>query len=106
MAGLYVTRDGVEVKDDPDRYILLYMPLEMLEQVEQFLIEYNLQDKFDAIPAEFTVRAEGSDETTDAIKSLMLRMKDDKVLFEYKLRGKEDKILDKLHEYFYGEEEG
>ena len=102
--GLYVTRDGKEIKDDPARYVLLYMPLENLERVQDFLNETGLDKKFDVIESKIYIKHEQSDESSDPIETLILRMKSDKVLFEYKLSGKNDGLLEQLNEYFYGEE--
>ena len=52
-----------------------------------------------------SLQCKAQEETTEPIKSLCLKMRDDRVLFEYKLSGKSDKLLEEITNYVHGEEE-
>lgn len=104
MSNLYVTHNGEKLRIDPDMFVLLYMPLEQASMVQDFINESNLQNKFDVIDATITVEWDTDDRPSDSkpddpIKSLCLRMRDDKVLFEYRLSGRIDKLLTDVTEY-------
>ena len=106
MADIYVIEEGEEVPMNPEMFILLYMTNELYEDVNRFLEEKNLQNKFEVIQGEISVRDINTpeEEWTKGIKSLLLRMKNERVLFEYKLSQKQDKLMTELNEYIYGKE--
>ena len=103
MGSLTVACNGKLV--DPDLFILLYMPPELKDKVADFLREESLDKKFDVWTAEIGVSTDEDGVLADGIKSLMLMMTSDRVLFEYKLSNKQDKLLSKINDYVYGKEE-
>ena len=109
MSSLYVVSKNENKKINAERFILLYMPLEKESEVQAFLEETGLDAKFSVIPAEISVCGDKDDESSiseESIKSLVLYMKDDKVLFERKLKGHiHNDILDQIQNYLYGKEE-
>jgi len=107
MGNLYVTKNGEDIAIDPEMFILLYMPAEMSKDVQAFLNKHNLQEKFDIVNASITIRWDNDEDegtVNDPIKSLCLRMRDEKVLFEYKLSGRADKLLTNITDYVHGDE--
>lgn len=106
MASIYVIEDGEEVPMNPEMFILLYMTNEFYEDVNRFLEEKNLQGKFEVIQGDISVRDMNTseEEWTKGITSLLLKMKNEKVLFEYKLSQKQDVLMTELNEYIYGKE--
>lgn len=108
MGGIYITEDGKESKIDPEMFILLYMGPENTSRVLDFLAESGLDKKFELVEAEIFARFDQdlAQDSHDSIKTLVLKMKDDRVLFEYKLSGKQTTLLEQITNYLYnGEEE-
>lgn len=104
---LFITHNGETV--EPDMFVLLYMPIERKEAVEAFLEEHNLARKFVVIEGNLSTSITDDDGThiTDhpTIKTLVLMMRDKKVLFEYKLSGKHHELLTRITEYVNGRKE-
>ena len=109
MSNLYVTHNGEQLRIDPDMFVLLYMPNEQAKRVQQFINEHNLQNKFDVVNATISVHWEEDEkdptDSSEPIKSLCLKMCNEKVLFEYKLSGRVDKLLTDITNYVNGSEE-
>ena len=106
MGRLCVSFNGEEL--DPDMFVLLYMPIELKEKVQEFLHEEGLDKKFDVFMATVGIELDEGDhqeKLAEGVKSLMLKMTSNRVLFEYKLSGKQDKLLAQINEYVYGKEE-
>jgi len=102
---LFVTHNGEKV--DCDMFVLLYMPLERKDAVQAYLDEHNLSRKFVVIEGKLSTKidAEGlreDDPISAPIETLVLKMRDQKVLFEYKLSAKHHELLTKITEYVNG----
>lgn len=103
--GLFVTYNGENV--DPEKFVLLYMPLECADKVQEYLGKHKLTNKFQLIHGEVSAALEEDSEVplANPVKTLVLMMRSDKVLFEYKLSGKHYELTAKITEYVYGSEE-
>ena len=104
--GLHVIHNGENI--DPEKFILLYMPLERADAVREYLDKHDLTRKFELIEGKITTELmHDTDDTpiSDPITSLVLKMRSDKILFEYKLSGRHHELLTKITEYVNGREE-
>ena len=109
MSKLYVTQNGKKTPINPEMFVLLYMPQEQAPYVEKFLAETGLGAKFSLILANIYLRLEEDDGHTykpeEGIKSLVLQMTSEKVLFEYKLSGRQETLLTQIQEYIHASKE-
>ena len=108
MSKLYVTHNGKQTPINPDMFVLLYMPQEEAPYVEEFLAETKLDAKFKLVLANIYLKLEDDDHTYDegeGIKSLVLKMTSEKVLFEYKLSGRQEALLTQIQEYIHASKE-
>ncbi len=106
--GLYVTYNSERV--DPEMFVLLYLKPENEAAVRQYLDENGLSKKFDVIYGELSTKViHESDEPGEIVhtpvKTLILKMRDEKVLFEYTLSQKHLELQTKISDYVNGRKE-
>ena len=106
--GLYVTYNNELV--DPEMFVLLYLKPHNEEAVKQYLDEHDLDKKFDLIYGELSTKlVEDNDEPGELVhtpvKALVLKMRNEKVLFEYMLSQKHLELQTKISDYVNGRKE-
>lgn len=97
--------ESIEI--DPSAWLLLWIAPVRMDDIKQYLVEHNLDKKFQVMSGFITVDVGDAEvdvqQPADHIETLLLRMVDEKVVFEYKLSNKADKLVEDLSQYIYGE---
>lgn len=104
MVSINFTENGSTVELNAEMLVMLYLPFDVAEETKKFLKRNRLDEKFEVIEAEIRIMSREDDDfmkDVEPIRSLLLKMKDEKVLFEYKLSDKEDELIEKIRNYVY-----